>query len=80
MSHLRSFQDNNLFQVKRLIQRTDIRNPDPGPRRYTSLAWAAVLGHEETFDFLLVEGHDDEELSKVRRSFLVVAACQPHIS
>lgn len=60
--------ENNLFLVKRLIQRTDMRNPDPSTRRYTSLAWAAVLGHEETFDFLLNEGHDDEELSKARIS------------
>lgn len=52
--------------MKRLIQRIDMRNPDPGPRRYTSLAWAAVLGHEETFYYLLNEGHDDEELSRVR--------------
>lgn len=52
--------------MKRLIQRTDMRNPDPGPKRYTSLAWAAVLGHEETFEFLLSAGHDDEELSRVR--------------
>lgn len=58
--------ENNLFLVKRLIQRTDMRNPDPGPKRYTSLAWAAVLGHEETFEFLLTAGHDDEELSRVR--------------
>lgn len=43
-----------------------MRNPDPAPRRFTSLAWAAVLGHEETFEFLLSAGHDDEELSKVR--------------
>ena len=43
-----------------------MRNPDPSPRRYTSLAWAAVLGHEETFEFLLTAGHDDEELSRVR--------------
>jgi ankyrin repeat protein len=57
--------ENNLFLVKRLIQRTDMRNPDPGPKRYTSLAWAAVLGHEETFEFLLTAGHDDEELSRV---------------
>lgn len=42
-----------------------MRNPDPGPERYTSLAWAAVLGHEETFEYLLQMGHDDEELSKV---------------
>lgn len=52
--------------VKRLIQRTDLRNPDPGSRRLTSLAWAAELGHEETFEFLLNEKHDDEELSRVR--------------
>ena len=58
--------ENNLFLVKRLIQRTDMRNPDTAPRRYTSLAWAATLGHEETFEFLLSAGHDDEELSKVR--------------
>lgn len=51
--------------MKRLIQRTDLRNPDPGPSRYTSLAWAAVCGHEETFEYLLQMGHDDEELSKV---------------
>ena len=58
--------ENNLFLVKRLIQRTDMRNPDPGTKRYTSLAWAAALGHEETFEFLLTAGHDDEELSRVR--------------
>lgn len=57
--------ENNLFLVKRLIQRTDMRNPDPGAKRYTSLAWAAALGHEETFEFLLTAGHDDEELSRV---------------
>lgn len=33
--------------------------------RYTSLAWAAELGHEETFEFLLSAGHDDREASKV---------------
>ncbi|KAJ6486392.1 ankyrin repeat-containing domain protein [Mycena vitilis] len=60
----RAVKDNNLFIVKRLIQRTDMRNPDPAPRRYTSLAWAAVLGHEETFEFLMTAGHDDAELSK----------------
>lgn len=52
--------------MKRLIERVDMRNPDPSTRRYTSLAWAAVLGHEETFEFLLYAGHDDEELSRVR--------------
>ena len=57
--------ENNLFLVKRLIQRTDMRNPDTASKRYTSLAWVAVLGHEETFEFLLTAGHDDDELSKV---------------
>lgn len=60
-----SSSENNLFLVKRLIQRTDMRNPDPAPKRHTSLAWAAVLGHEEIFEFLLTAGHDEEELSKV---------------
>ncbi|KAG1752664.1 ankyrin repeat-containing domain protein [Suillus paluster] len=60
----RAVKENNLFLVKRLIQRTDMRNPDPGPKRYTSLAWAAAQGHEETFEFLLTAGHDDEELSR----------------
>ncbi|KAF7301800.1 ANK-REP-REGION domain-containing protein [Mycena indigotica] len=60
----RAVKENNLFIVKRLIQRTDMRNPDPGPRRYTSLAWSAVLANEETFEFLMNAGHDDAELSK----------------
>lgn len=60
--------ENNLFLVKRLIQKTDMRNSDPGPRRYTSLAWAAVLGHEETFEFLLSNCHDDYEFSRVRHT------------
>ena len=42
-----------------------MRNADPAPRRFTSLAWAAILGHEETFEFLLASGHDDRELSRV---------------
>lgn len=46
-----------------------MRNPDISPKRYTSLAWAAVLGHEETFEFLLNAGHDDEEQSKVPMAF-----------
>lgn len=58
--------ENNLLQVKRLVKRTEMRNPDPLNKRYTSLAWAAVLGHEETFEFLLASGHDDHEYSKVR--------------
>ena len=58
--------ENNLFLVKRLIKRTDMRNPDPNTKRYTSLGWAAIQGCEETFEFLLGQGHDDDELSKVR--------------
>lgn len=58
--------ENNLFLVKRLVKRTDMRNPDPNTKRYTSLAWAAIQGCEETFEFLLSQGHDDDELSKVR--------------
>ncbi len=58
--------ENNLFLVKRLIQRIDMRNPDPGPKRYTSLAWAVVEGNEDMFEFLLNAGHDDEELSRVQ--------------
>ena len=42
-----------------------MRNTDVAPRKYTSLAWAAVLGHEETFEYLLSVEHDDHELSKV---------------
>ncbi|EPT03710.1 hypothetical protein FOMPIDRAFT_1022286 [Fomitopsis schrenkii] len=60
----RAVKENNLLQVKRLVKRTDMRNPDPLNKRYTSLAWAAVLGHEETFEFLLASGHDDHEYSK----------------
>ncbi|THH32902.1 hypothetical protein EUX98_g1247 [Antrodiella citrinella] len=60
----RAVKENNLFIVKRLCKKTDMRNPDPTSKRYTSLAWAAVLGHEETFEFLLGEGHDDREYSK----------------
>ena len=57
--------ENNLFLVKRLIQRIDMRNPDHGPKRYTSLAWATVEGNEDMFEFLLNAGHDDDELSRV---------------
>ncbi|KAI0081692.1 ankyrin [Panus rudis PR-1116 ss-1] len=60
----RAVKENNLFVVKRLVKKTDMRNPDPLHKRYTSLAWAAVLGHEETFEFLLNAGHDDREYSK----------------
>ncbi|QRV87374.1 ankyrin repeats [Ceratobasidium sp. AG-Ba] len=41
-----------------------MRNPDPGPSRFTSLAWAAVLACEEVFEFLLEREHDEEELSR----------------
>ncbi|KAL0067555.1 Target of rapamycin complex 2 subunit avo2 [Marasmius tenuissimus] len=60
----RAVKENNLFLVKRLVQRTDQRNPDSSHRRYTSLCWAAVLGHEETFEFLLENGHDQDECSR----------------
>ena len=43
-----------------------MRNADPVGPRYTSLAWAAILGNEDTFEYLLDKGHDEEELSKVR--------------
>src|SRR4051812_42619124 len=62
---IENHSENNLALVKRLVQRTEMRNPDPAGRRYTSLAWAAVCGCEEVFEFLLLSGHDDEELSKV---------------
>jgi hypothetical protein len=58
--------ENNLFLVKRLVQRVDMRNPDPSSRRLTSLAWAALLANEETFEFLLAFGHDDDDISRVR--------------
>ncbi|KIP07006.1 hypothetical protein PHLGIDRAFT_106169 [Phlebiopsis gigantea 11061_1 CR5-6] len=60
----RAVKENNLFLVKRLSKRTDLRNPDPTHKRFTSLAWAAVLGHEETFEYLLTTGHDDREISR----------------
>lgn len=72
--------ENNLFLVKRLIQRTDMRNPDPAPRRYTSLAWAAVLGHEETFEFLLTSAHDEHELSKVCNPLCAYPGADSHES
>ena len=66
-----NYLENNLALVKRLVQRTDMRNPDPSQERYTSLAWAAVCGCEDTFEYLLSMGHDDEELSKVNRTTMV---------
>lgn len=33
--------ENNLFLIKRLLQRTEMRNPDPAPWWFTSLVWAA---------------------------------------
>jgi len=47
-----------------------MRNADPGGQRYTSLAWAAVLGNEDMFEYLLAKGHEEEELSKVRQFHL----------
>ncbi|KAI0750775.1 hypothetical protein C8Q80DRAFT_1153869 [Daedaleopsis nitida] len=76
----RAVKENNLFLVKRLIKRTDMRNPDPYNKRYTSLAWAAVLGHEETFEFLLSSGHDDQEYSKDSENntiLLLLAGARP---
>lgn len=73
--HAQRALENNLFLVKRLIKRTDMRNPDPNAKRYTSLAWAATQGHEETFQYLLSEGHDDDELSKVRPCVLFTRLC-----
>lgn len=72
--------DNNLPLVRRLIQRTGIRNPDPDHKRYTSLQWAAALGHEESFEFLLSAGHDDEEPSKARLLFEAYPSSFPHAS
>ncbi|KAG8881791.1 hypothetical protein FRB97_009126 [Tulasnella sp. 331] len=77
----RAIQENNLYLVRRIIERNvegkgipsarrsrpyrfDFRNPDPQASRYTSLAWAAVYGHEEIFEYLLNLGHDEEELSR----------------
>lgn len=52
--------------MRRILSRIpDIRNPDPGPSRYTSLAWAVLCVHEEIFNYLLDSGHDDEDLSRV---------------
>ena len=72
-----SCTENNLFLVKRLIQRTEMRNPDTAPQRYTSLAWAAVLGHDETFEFLLSAGHDDDELTRVCQLTIIRYSLEP---
>lgn len=48
-----------------------MRNPDPSNKRFTSLAWAAILGNEETFEYLLSVGHDDDEVSRVRSGELL---------
>jgi hypothetical protein len=48
----------------RLRYKTPLRNTDS--QRLTSLAWAALSGAEETFEWLLLDaGHDDDELSRV---------------
>ncbi|GJE84097.1 ankyrin [Phanerochaete sordida] len=79
----RAVKENNLFLVKRLAKRTDVRNPDPTHRRYTSLAWAAVLGHEETFEYLLSIGHDDREISRDSENntiLIILADSRPPVS
>ncbi|KAH9918246.1 ankyrin [Epithele typhae] len=48
-------------RLRRAVQDAQPRSTQ---KRYTSLAWAAVLGHEETFEYLLSSGHDDHEYSK----------------
>lgn len=60
--------DDNVFLASRILRRNPnlLQNPDPGPSRFTSLAWAAACANEEMFDFLLSYGHDDEYLSRVR--------------
>lgn len=74
------FVDNNLFLVRRILARIpDIRNPDPGPSRYTSLAWSVLCVHEEIFMYLLESGHDDEDLSRVSFEELVWFLPQPPI-
>lgn len=61
--------DDNVFLASRILRRNPalLQNPDPGPSRFTSLAWAAVCANEEMFVYLLSCGHDDEYLSRVRR-------------
>ncbi|KAJ9106181.1 hypothetical protein QFC21_001324 [Naganishia friedmannii] len=55
--------ENNLSLVQRLQRKTPLRNTDS--QRLTSLAWAALSGAEETFEWLLlVAKHDDKELSR----------------
>lgn len=49
--------------MQRLRYKTELRNTDS--RRLTSLAWAALCGSEETFEWLLFDaGHDEDELSR----------------
>ncbi|KAI0347159.1 ankyrin [Trametopsis cervina] len=80
----RAVQENNLFLVKRLIKRTgDMRNPDPTNKRLTSLAWAAILGNEETFEYLLSVGHDDDEVSRDSEDstiLILLAEAKPPVS
>jgi hypothetical protein len=64
--------------VKRLIQRIDMRNPDSGTRRYTSLAWAVVEGNEDMFEFLLNAGLDDDKLSRVRHNQTILLGLFSH--
>ena len=55
--------DNNVGVLARLQHRVDLRNVDKN--RMTSLAWAAIEGSLQVFEWLLVDyGHDDQELSR----------------
>ncbi len=57
--------DNKVTLLQRLQHKTDLRNTDRN--RLTSLAWAAIEGSLEVFEWLLLDyGHDDQELSRVR--------------
>ncbi|KAL7424761.1 Target of rapamycin complex 2 subunit avo2 [Cryptotrichosporon argae] len=56
-------RDNNVALLSRLQHKVDLRNTDRA--RLTSLAWAALEGSLEVFEWLLLDyGHDDQELSR----------------
>ena len=59
--------DNNVALLERFSHRWELRNVDKA--RMTSLSWAAVEGRTAVFEWLLLDhGHDDQELSRVRKS------------
>lgn len=74
--------DNSVFLAGRILRRNPelLQNPDPGPSHFTSLAWAAVCANEETFDFLLNYGHDDEYLSRVGSSIAIGYCTAVHLT